>query len=163
MFEYINGWEWLLIGVLLFASIIMIALMEDDEMMVAGLIVMVMIFVLAYETHSGNLDKAFVLQQFQEGQALKCGGFGGESTLVDPHNGWKYINTIGFIKGDQIRNDPGMCCVIDRVAPEPSIVPYTFAFVTLIFLSFLLRHAVKSQEEKEEVKENEKIMEEPNE
>ena len=160
MFEYINGWEWLPLILFVFAGMLMIALIEEDEMTFAGLIIMVMVFALAYETHSGNLDKAFVLKQFQEGQALKCGGFGGESTLVDPHNGWKYINTIGFIKGDQIRNDPGMCYVIHKIAPQPSIVPYSFAFFTLTFIAFLLRHAVERKEMEED---QEQAMEKPHE
>ncbi len=158
MFEYINGWEWLLIGFLIFAAIVMIALIEEDGMPLVGLIVMAIVFVLAHDIHASNLDKAFVLKQFHEGQALKCGGWRGESTVVDSHNGWEYTHAVGFIKGDQIRNDPGMCTVIGEEAPQPSIVPYSFAFFTLTFIAFLFRYAVESKEKKED---QEQAMEKP--
>jgi hypothetical protein len=153
MLEYINGWEWLLIGFLIFAAIVMIALIEEDGMPLVGLIVMAMVFVLAHDIHASNLDKAFVLKSFHEGQALKCGGFWGESTLVDSHNEWKYTHAVGFIKGDQIRNDLGMCCVIGKDTPQPSIVPYAFAFFTLTFIAFLLRHAIERKEMEEDQEE----------
>ncbi|MFA6397154.1 MAG: hypothetical protein WCW84_14410, partial [Sulfurimonas sp.] len=96
----------------------------------------------------------------KEGQTIQCSLWRGEGTLVDPKANWKYVPEIGFVKGDQIHNDPRLCNVIAEEAPQPSVIPYTFVFFTLIFISFLLRHTVDHKEEEED---QEETMEKPHE
>ncbi len=143
MFEYINGWEWLPIVLFTFVGFLMIQLVKDIEMTWLGVIVLTMIMVIAYSTSENNQAKAFVLQRFNEGQAIECGLWRGESALIDSHNGWKYVPNLGFVKGDQIQNDPGICNVIAQEAPEPSVVPYAFALVFELMLVFGLRMPIQ--------------------
>ncbi len=147
MFEYINGWEWLPIILFTFAGFLMIQFVEDIEMTWLGVIVLTMIMVIAYKTSENNQAKAFVLQRFNEGQAIECGLWRGESALIDSHNGWKHVPNLGFVKGDQIHNDPGICNVIAQEAPEPSVVLYGFAYMVLLAVSFLFRSMHKGDDD----------------
>lgn len=161
MFEYINGWEWFPLGLFVFAAIIMIAFIKDSSMPFFGIILLGMSLSLAYSTDSSNRAQAFVLKRFSEAHAIECGLWRGESTLVDPKANWKYVPAIGFVKGDQIHNDPGLCSVIAEESPQPSIVPYTFVFFTLTFIAFLLRHTVDHKEEEEDQEETREKHHEP--
>ncbi|OYZ59357.1 MAG: hypothetical protein B7Y17_05505, partial [Sulfuricurvum sp. 24-42-5] len=53
-----------------------------------------------------------------------------------------------------IHNDLGWCNVIGQKAPEPSVVPYTFALIIELIVCFALRGAVQNVLKKEEEKEN---------
>lgn len=139
MIEYINGWEWLPIVLFTFAGFFMIQFVEDIEMTWLGAFVLAIVMALAYNTSENNQAKAFVLQRFNEGQSIECGLWRGESALINPHNGWKHVPNLGFVKGDQIHNDLGVCNVIAEKAPEPSVVPYGFAYMVLLGVSFLFR------------------------
>jgi hypothetical protein len=143
MFEYINGWEWLPIVLFTFTGFLMIQFVKDIEMTWLGVIVLTMIMFIAYDTSANNQAKAFVLQRFNEGQAIECGAWRGESTLINPHNGWKYVPHLGFVKGDQIHNDLGVCNVIAQNAPEPSVVPYGFALAFELMIVFGLRMPIQ--------------------
>lgn len=137
--EYINGWEWLPLVICTIAGFIMIAFTKRGDIAFMGTIVLLMTMILAYETHSNNLDKEYVLKRFTQGQALKCGLWRGESLLVDSKSGWKFEENIGFIKGDQIHNDHGMCSVIGEESPRASEIPYGFALIFELMLAFGLR------------------------
>jgi len=147
MFEYINGWEWLPIVLFSFAGFLMIQFVEDIEMTWLGVFVLAMIMFIAYSIHSHNQAKAFVLERFNEGQAIECGLWSGESTLINPHNGWTYVSTLGFVKEDQIHNNLSACNVVAQEAPEPSVVLYGFAYMVLLAVSFLFRSAHKGDDD----------------
>lgn len=156
MLEYINGWEWLPIVMLTVAGIIMMLFKRETEMTFFGIIVLVMTMMLAHETHQNNLDKAFVLKRFNEAHAITCvGGGSGEQTLINPKSGWRWEKNIGFVKGDQIHNDLGVCSVIGEESPTPSFVPYAFALMFELMLGFVLRAAMQKQLKEEEEKNNE--------
>jgi hypothetical protein len=112
MFEYINGWEWLLIVLFTFAGFLMIQFVKDIEMTWLGVFVLAMIMFIAYSIHSHNQAKEFVSERFNEGQAIECSLWSGESTLINPHNGWTYVSTLGFVKEDQIHNNLSDCNVV---------------------------------------------------
>jgi len=152
MFEYINGWEWLPIVLFTFAGFLMIQFVKDIEMTWLGVIVLTMIMFIAYGTSANNQAKAFVLQHFNEGQSIECGLWRGESALINSHNGWKHVPNLGFVKGDQIHNDLGVCNVIAQKTPEPSVVPYGFALVFELMLAFGLRMPVQKALRDEEDK-----------
>ena len=152
MMEYINGWEWLPLVICTIAGFIMVSFTKRVDMAVIGTIVLFMTMILAYETHSNNLDKEYVLKRFTQGKALKCGLWRGESLLVDPKSGWKFEENIGFIKGDQIHNDHGMCSVIGEESPRASDIPYVFVLIFELMLAFGLRAVFVNYAEKEEEK-----------
>ncbi|MFA6145575.1 MAG: hypothetical protein WCW84_10425, partial [Sulfurimonas sp.] len=86
----------------------------------------------------------------KEGQTIQCSLWRGEGTLVDPKANWKYVPEIGFVKGDQIHNDPGLCKVIGQEAPEPSVVPYLFVFIFELMLCFGIRFALYATSKEDE-------------
>jgi hypothetical protein len=155
MMEYINGWEWLPIVMLTVAGIIMMLFKREGAMTFFGILLLIMTMMLAHETHQNNLDKAFVLKRFNEAHAINCaGGYRGDHTLIDPKSGWRWEENIGFVKGDQIHNDLGVCSVIGEESPTPSVVPYTFTLMFELMLGFVLRAAMQKalKEEEEEKK-----------
>lgn len=137
--EAISTSELILLGVLTLISIVMISFIKDTRFPFAGTLFLGLIMIIIYDSSASNQAKEFVLQRFNEGQAIECGLWRGESALIDSRNGWKYVPNLGFVKGDQIHNDPGICNVIAQNAPEPSVVPYGFALVFELMLAFGLR------------------------
>jgi hypothetical protein len=85
------------------------------------------------------LDERFALQRFNEGRALSCGMWRGEGVGVDLSQGWVKEKGVGFVKGDLIVNDIGVCRVIGEKTPEPSSVPYWMAFVSTLAILLTLR------------------------
>ena len=160
MFEYINGWEWFPVGFFAFVAFLMILFVEEVGMTWLGILVLGMIIFIGYNVSADNQAKEFVLKSFNEAHAIECGLWRGESTLVDRHNGWKYVPALGFVKEDQIHNDLGLCRVVSKEAPSPSEVPYWMAFLTMILISFLFRHAIWGIEIEED---QEETMEKPHE
>lgn len=150
MMEFISTSELTLLGVLTLISIVMITFPKDAKFPFVGAFVLGMIMVIAYTNHQGHLDKEFVLKRFSEGHAIECGLWRGEGVLVNPSAGWKYFPRVGFVKGDHIQNDPGVCNVIGEEAPKPSTVPYVFALIVELMLVFGIRAAVQKQLKKEE-------------
>lgn len=82
------------------------------------------------------------MEQFHEGRALSCGIWKGESARVDRLSGWRYEEGAGFVKGDVIINDLGVCRVIEKHFPEPSSVPYWMVLVTMMGVLMTL-HGVR--------------------
>ncbi|MDP3265802.1 MAG: hypothetical protein Q8M39_03125 [Sulfuricurvum sp.] len=150
MMEYISTSELVFLGMLTLISIVMITFPKEAKFPFVGALVLGLIMVIAYIDQGKHHDKEFVLKRFHEGQAIECGLWRGESTLVNPASGWKYFSNVGFIKGDQIQNDPGLCNVMGEEAPKPSITPYIFAFIAELLLFFGLRTAVQKQLDEEE-------------
>ncbi len=148
--EFMSTGELILLGTLTLMSIIMITFPEEAKFPLVGAFVLSMIMVIAYSTHSIHLDKEFVLKRFNEGQAIECGLFRGERTLIHSKSGWIYQSNIGFIKEDRIHNDLGWCNVIGEESPEPSTVPYAFALIIELMVCFALRGAVQSALKKED-------------
>lgn len=148
--EFMSTGELILLGTLTLMCIIMITFPEEAKFPLVEASVLGMIMMIAYSTHSIHLDKEFVLKRFNEGQAIECGLLRGERTLINPKSGWRYLQGTGFIKGDQIQNDPSLCNVMGEDAPEPSIVPYVFALIVELILFFGLRAVVQTQLNKEE-------------
>jgi hypothetical protein len=153
MFEYINGWEWFPVGFLAFIGFMMILFVEEEGMTWLGILVLGMIMFIGYNVSANNQAKEFVLKRFNEGQAIECGLWRGEGTLIDRHNGWKHVSALGFVKGDRIHNDLGLCHVVAKEAPNPSEVPYWMAFLTMILISFLFRHAIWGIEKEDQAME----------
>ncbi|OYZ56540.1 MAG: hypothetical protein B7Y17_06820 [Sulfuricurvum sp. 24-42-5] len=150
MMEFMSTGELILLGVLTLMSIVMITFPKEAKFPFVGAFVLSMIMVITYSTHSIHLDKEFVLKRFQEGQAIECGLLRGERTLINPKSGWTYLPDTGFIKGDQIQNDPSLCNVMGEEAPEPSTIPYAFALMVELMLFFALRAVVQKQLNEEE-------------
>lgn len=148
--EYISTSELILLGALTLMSIVMITFPKDAKFPFVGAFVLSMIMVIVYIDYRNHLDKEFVLKRFHEGHAIECGLWRGESALINPKSGWTYIPNVGFIKDDQIHNDPALCSVIGEEAPKPSIVPYAFAYMVELMLCFGLRSAVQSALKKED-------------
>lgn len=138
--------EMVLLGLLLFIGTAFIALSNDELKLFAGMVVIGSVYSIVYIQHSAYMEKQFVLEQFKQGESLECGLWRGEGVLVDPNNGWRYEESIGFIKGDAIRNDPELCRVISKEAPEPPNLLYWAAFITTVLSVMLLRYALRSNE-----------------
>lgn len=153
--EFMSTGELILLGTLTLMCIIMITFPEEAKFPFVGAFVLGMIMVIAYSTHSIHLDNEFVLKRFNEGQAIECGLWRGERTLINPKSGWRYLQGTGFIKGDHIQNDPTLCNVMGEEAPEPSTVPYVFALIIELILFFGLRAVVQTQLNEEEENDNE--------
>lgn len=147
MMEYINGWEWLPLIICTMAGFIMVAFIKRGDVAFFGTLMIFMTILLAYETHNNNLNKEFVLKRFTQAQALKCGLWSGQSLLIDSNAGWKFEENIGFIKGDQIHNDLGVCTVIGEESPSPSEVSYGLVLIFELMLAFGLRALLTNQEE----------------
>jgi hypothetical protein len=150
MMEAISTSELILLGVLTLIGIVMITFLKDARFPFVGTLLLGLIMVIIYDSSASHQAKAFVLQRFNEGQAIECGLWRGESALINSHNGWKHIPNLGFVKGDQIHNDLGVCNVIAQEAPEPSVVPYGFALLFELMLAFGLRRSIQKELHDEE-------------
>ncbi len=133
-----TGEVWLL-SVLLLIGAGFVLYGRGAEFVFAGIVVIVGVFTIAYTNHTRYLGERFLMEQFHEGRALSCGLWRGESVRVDRLSGWRYEEGTGFVKGDVIINDPGVCRVIEKPFPEPSSVPYWMGLVTLIGVLMTLR------------------------
>lgn len=143
-----TGEAWLL-SVLLLFGIGFILFGRGAKFVFAGMIMIGGVFTIAYTNHTHFLGERFLMEQFHEGQALSCGLWRGESARVDRFSGWGYEEGTGFVKGDVIINDPGVCRVIDRTFPEPSSVPYWMIFVTVMGVLMTLRSVRVGVEEED--------------
>lgn len=141
--EAISTSELILLGVLTLISIVMITFPKDAIFPFAGALFLGLIMIIIYDSSASNQAKEFVLQRFKEGQAIECGLWRGESALIDSHNGWKHVPNLGFVKGDQIHNDLGVCNVIAQKVPEPSVVAYGFALLFELMIAFGLRMPIQ--------------------
>ena len=142
--------EALLLSVLLLFGIGFILFGRGAEFVFAGMIMIGGVFTIAYSNHTHFLGERFLMEQFHEGQALSCGLWRGESARVDRLSGWRYEEGTGFVKGDVIINDPGVCRVIEKPFPEPSSVPYWMVIATLIGVLMTLRVATLGVEEEKD-------------
>lgn len=125
---------------------------RKGELIFAGVIALASVTSIAYSNHIQYIGDRFLMEQFHQGNALVCGMWRGESARVDPLKGWKYEEGVGFVKGDVIINDPSVCSVIGRAFPEPSSVPYWFAFVSVMGILIILRAVIMgSGEEQQEI------------
>lgn len=154
MLESISTPELVFLGMLTLISIVMITFPKDAQFPFVGAFILGLIMVIAYTDYRSYLEKEFVLKRFQEGHAIECGLWRGESILVNPIAGWQYSPNTGFIKGDQIQNDPGLCNVMDEKAPKPSTVPYVFAYLVELMLCFGLRSAIQTALKEEDKNDN---------
>jgi hypothetical protein len=152
MLEAISTSELILLGVLTLISIVMITFPKDARFPLVGTLLLGLITMIIYGSSASNQAKEFVLQRFNEGQSIECGLWRGESALIDSHNGWKHVPNLGFVKGDQINNDLGVCNVIAQQVPEPSVVPYAFALLFELMIVFGLRMPVQKALRDEEDK-----------
>lgn len=142
---------WVL-SILLLIGAGFILFVRGAEYVFVGMVVIGGVFSVANANHSHYIGERFLMEQFHKGRALECGMWRGESTKVDPLKGWSYEEEVGFVKGDVIINDPGVCSVIGRPFPEPSSVPYWFAFVSVMGILIILRAVIMgSGEEQQEI------------
>lgn len=115
---------------------------KKGELVFAGVISLAGVTGIAYTNHIQYLGDRFLMEQFHEGSALACGMWRGEGARVDPSNGWSYEEGVGFVKGDVIINDPGVCSVIGKPFPEPPAAPYWIVLVSVLGMLTLLRFAL---------------------
>jgi len=141
-----TGEVWLL-SVLLLIGVGFLLYGRVAEFVFVGMVVIVGVFTITYSNHAHYLGERFLMEQFHEGRALSCGLWRGESARVDRLSGWRYEEGTGFVKGDVIINDPGVCRVIEKPFPEPSSVPYWMVLVTLIGVLMTLRAVTLGVEE----------------
>lgn len=118
------------------------------ELILAGVVALAGITLVAYSNHSNYMEKQFTLKRFNEGKALVCGLWRGENVRVDFTKGWIREEEIGFVKGDVIINDIGVCSVIGESSPEPSSIPYWIVFVSMVGVLSMLRSAIMTNLEK---------------
>ena len=144
-----TGEVWLL-SVLLLIGAGFILYGRGLEFVFVGMVVIVGVLTIAYTNHTHYLGERFLMEQFHEGRALSCGLWRGESARVDRLSGWRYEEGTGFVKGDVIINDPGVCRVIDRTFPEPSGVPYWMVLVTVMGVLMILRAVTLGVEEEKD-------------
>jgi hypothetical protein len=144
-----TGEVWLL-SVLLLIGAGFILFGRGAEFVFVGMVVIVGVFTIAYSNHTHYLGERYLMEQFHEGRALSCGMWKGEGTRVDRLSGWRYEEGTGFVKGDVIINDPGVCRVIGRVFPEPSSVPYWMVLVTVMGVLMILRAVTLGVEKKKD-------------
>jgi hypothetical protein len=144
-----TGEVWLL-SVLLLIGAGFILYGRGAEFVFVGMVVIVGVFIIAYSNHTRYLGERYLMEKFHEGRALSCGMWKGESARVDRLSGWKYEEGTGFVKGDVIINDPGVCRVIGRVFPEPSSVPYWMVLVTAMGVLMILRAVTLGVEEEKD-------------
>lgn len=143
-----TGEAWLLSTLLLIgAGFILFG--RGAEYVLIGMVVIGGVISIVYANHLHNVCERFLMEQFHEGRALECGMWIGESTRVDSLKGWSYEEEVGFVKGDVIINDVGVCSVIGRPFPEPSTVPYWMFFVSLIGILMILRAVIMGSREGE--------------
>jgi len=143
-----TGEVWLL-GVLLLIGAGFILFVRGGEFVFVGMVVIGGVFTIVYTNYTHYIGEHFLMEQFHEGRALECGMWIGESTRVDSSKGWSYEEEVGFVKEDVIINDPGACSVIGRAFPEPSSVPYWFAFVSVMGILMILRAVIMGSREGE--------------
>lgn len=117
------------------------------ELILAGVVALAGITLVAYSNHSNYMEKQFTLKRFNEGKALVCGLWRGENVRVDFTKGWIREEEIGFVKGDVIINDIGVCNVIGESSPEPSSIPYWMVLVSMIGVLSMLRFGIMSNRE----------------
>ena len=144
-----TGEVWLL-SILLLIGAGFILYGRGAEFVFVGIVVIVGVFTIAYTNHTRYLGERFLMEQFHEGRALSCGLWRGESVRVDRLSGWRYEEGTGFVKGDVIINDPGVCRVIDRTLPDPSSVPYWMVLVTVMGVLMILRAVTLGVEEEKD-------------
>lgn len=132
------GEVWLM-SVLLLIGCGFILFGKGVEFIFVGMIVLGGIVSIAYTNHSAYQQERFALQRFHEGRALICGMWRGENVRVDPKTGWNLEEGVGFVKGDMIVNDVGVCRVIGEHTPEPSSVPYAFTYAAMVGVMLGLR------------------------
>lgn len=140
----ISTGEFFLLGGLTLIGILMILVPKQGEKTFFGIVVLSAIMTIAYSDHRDHLEKEFVIKRFSQGNLLQCGLWRGESILIDPNNGWRWENEIGFIKNDTVRSDPGLCHVIGEEAPKPFVFSYLAVLLIELALCFTLRSLVQS-------------------
>ena len=134
--------EVLLLSVLLLIGALFILYGRGLEYVFVGMIIIGGVVSIGYENQSRYIQERFTLNSFDKGLALSCGLWRGESARVDRNSGWRYEEGTGFVKGDVIINDPGICRVIDKPFPEPSSVPYWIVLTTLMGILMILRSVI---------------------
>lgn len=98
----------------------MVLFAKEVTIVIVGVMIIAMNASILDDNNQNVQEKAFVLQQFQAGEAIECSLWRGSATRVDPAHGWKLIDNNRFIKDDQIINDADLCHVIGKVAPLSS-------------------------------------------
>ena len=141
------------VGFLLFA--------KKGELLFAGVVSLIGAIVIAYSNHTHYIGERFLLEEFKTGSALSCGMWRGEGVKVDPKNGWVMEEGVGFVKGDVIIDDPGVCSVIGKPFPQPPAAPYGFALVSVIGLLSLLRFVLMRQTPKDSAQSTKESHDEP--
>jgi hypothetical protein len=126
-------------AVLMLIAVLFILAGKSPEKPFFGTLILGGIVFIQYGNHCSYDAKAYVLKRFNEGAALECGLWRAESVLVDPNNGWRWEQKIGFVKHDQIRNDPKLCRVIGEDAPEPSSALYWLFYISTTVILLTLR------------------------
>lgn len=155
MIETITVLQWIPIVLFTLAGMILLLFKREGSMTFFGILMLVTTMLLVHETHQDSMDKAFVLKRFNEAHPITCaGGYRGDHTLIDLKEGWRFEEHIGFIKGDHIHNDLGICKVIGEESPGVSIAPYVFTLLFELLLGFILRAAMQKELSKEQEKEN---------
>ena len=126
-----------------------------------------MIITIAYDHHRAHMDELFTIKKFNDGKALECGLWRGESVIVDPSKGWSIKKDIGLIKNDVIIKDIGVCHVISEKSPKPSQIPYWMVYLSLMVMLMILRLPLYSKSKqwlndcKEEKKDEDAIFNKP--
>lgn len=143
-----TGEAWL-ISTLLLVGAGFILFGRGAEYVFIGIVVIGGVVSLVYTNHTHYIGEQFLMEQFYQGKALECGMWIGESARVDPLKGWSYEEEVGFVKGDVIINDVGVCSVIGIAFPEPSMVPYWMFFVSVMGMLMILRSVIMGSREGE--------------
>ncbi len=148
MIEYTGGWELIPLSIFLIAGFVMIVFLSEG-MVFVGVLILAGAMNILYLNHAKHLEEQFVLQSFNAGQSLKCGLWRGELTLINPHNGWRWEEGIGFVKNDQIIGDIDLCKVIAEEPPLPQTIAYLGIYLVLIAFLVSIRLLIQALIQKE--------------
>lgn len=156
-------------GFIILVALFMMTFGRNILLAVIGVVFIVMIAGLGQRQVDKDQYRVFILERFKAGDAIECGLFRGNQTLVDLNNGWKLYGKDRFIKGDQIINEIGWCNVQGKEPTYPIDWNNWFFYGAIIIggmvLRFLLQNVRKSLHDemdkeiaKEEVSDNSKNL-----
>lgn len=136
-----TGEMWLL-GVLFLIGAGFILFGKGVESILAGIVAIGGVVSIGYMNHTQHQQERMIVRAFNEGRVLECGLFRGQSFKVDSSKGWVREDGVGFVKGDTIINDVGVCRVIGLAPKEPSMVSYWMFFVSVMGILMILRAVI---------------------
>lgn len=135
--------EMMLLGLLLLMGAGFILFGREGKYPFLGILVIGAAITLGYDTYAQHRQEERTLKAFSEGRVLECGLWRGESIRVDPAKGWVREEGSGFVKGDRIIRDAGVCRVRGETYNGPSFLPYISVLTAVVLILMSLRAVIQ--------------------